>query len=101
MALNIEFQPITRPRNYAPQRTFVTKWDVEIENTRAKKIARSRERFTKYFDDQFDLHSDSLPIPEQDFWDDYSFASFDVPRKRLIEFDDFDFDESVAKRPRI
>jgi len=49
--LNIEFQPIVAPRNYAPTRTFVTKWDVEIDNNRAKKIARRRDRDTKYFDD--------------------------------------------------
>jgi hypothetical protein len=47
--LNIEFSPIVRPVNYAPERTFVTKWDVEIENNRAKKIARTRDRDTKYF----------------------------------------------------
>ena len=58
--LNIEFQPIVANRNYAPERTFVTKWDVEIENNRAKKIARNRDRDTKYFE-QFDEHSDSLP----------------------------------------
>lgn len=58
--LNIEFSPITRPRNYAPERTFVTKWDVEIENNRTKKISRGRERDTKYFEN-FDEHADSLP----------------------------------------
>ena len=49
--LNIEFQPITRPRNYAPERTFVTKWDVEIDRNRVKKINRARDRTAKYFDD--------------------------------------------------
>ena len=58
--LNIEFQPIVAPRNYAPTRTFVTKWDVEIDNNRAKKIARRRDRDTKYFDD-FE-HVDLPPI---------------------------------------
>jgi hypothetical protein len=53
--------PLVADRNYAPERTFVTKWDVEIENTRVKKISRGRERDTKYFDD-FDQHSDSLPV---------------------------------------
>ena len=52
--------PIVSDRNYAPTRTFVTKWDVEIENNRAKKISRRRERDTKYFED-FDQHGDSLP----------------------------------------
>jgi hypothetical protein len=60
MSLNIDFQPIVAPRNYPPTRTFVTKWDVEIDNNRAKKIARRRDRDTKYFDD-FDHHADSLP----------------------------------------
>jgi hypothetical protein len=50
MSLNIEFQPIVPDRNYAPTRTFITKWDVEIDNNRAKKIARRRDRTAKYFD---------------------------------------------------
>ena len=58
--LNIEFQPIVADRTYAPIRTFVTKWDVEIENNRAKKISRRRERDSKYFE-EFDQHGDSLP----------------------------------------
>ena len=58
--LNIEFQPIVADRTYAPIRTFITKWDVEIENNRAKKISRQRERDTKYFE-EFDQHGDSLP----------------------------------------
>jgi hypothetical protein len=48
--LNIEFQPFVSTRNYAPIRTFITKWDVEIENNRIKKLSRRRERDTKYFD---------------------------------------------------
>lgn len=54
------FVPIVRERNYAPTRTFVTKWDVEIDRNRVKKINRGRDRTAKYFDD-FDHHSDSLP----------------------------------------
>ena len=53
--------PVVTARNYTPERTFVTKWDIEIENTRAKKISRGRERDTKYFDD-FDQYGDSLPV---------------------------------------
>lgn len=68
--LNIEFQPIVSDRNYAPTRTFVTKWDVEIENNQAKKKSRRRERDTKYFE-QFDQHGDSLPpIVNQCEYDD-------------------------------
>ena len=49
------FVPIIAVRNYAPTRTFVTKWDVEIENNRAKKKSRNRDRDTKYsFDQDFD-----------------------------------------------
>jgi hypothetical protein len=54
------FDPIVRQRNYAPTRTFVTKWDVEIDRNRVKKINRARDRSAKYFDD-FDHHADSLP----------------------------------------
>ena len=57
------FVPIMPDRNYAPTRTFVTKWDVEIENNRTKKISRRREHDTKYFDyyDDFEKYEDSLP----------------------------------------
>ena len=61
-ALNLEFQPISRPRHYTPERTFITKWDVEINNNRMKKIARRRDRDTKYF----------VPIHENDNDCDYN-----------------------------
>ena len=51
------FDPILRQRNYAPTRTFVTKWDFEIDRNRIKKINRGRDRTAKYFDDvEFPLH---------------------------------------------
>lgn len=58
--LNIKFQPVT-VRNYTPERSFVTKWDIEIEKTRTKKISRRRERDSKYFD-YFEQYNDSLPV---------------------------------------
>ena len=58
-SLNIKFQPVT-VRNYTPERSFVTKWDIETEKTRAKKISRRRERDSKYFD-YFEQYNDSLP----------------------------------------
>ena len=64
--------PIVSDRTYAPTRTFVTKWDVEIENNRAKKISRRRERDTKYFDD-FDQHADSLPSEVRSEYGDESY----------------------------
>lgn len=65
--------PLVFQRNYAPTRTFVTKWDVEIENNRAKKISRRRERDTKYFE-EFDQHGDSLPpiVVISEYEDTYS-----------------------------
>lgn len=66
--LNINFQNVT-VRNYTPERTFITKWDVEIQKNRVKKISRNRDRDTKYFDD-FDQHSDSLPIKEEEVYCD-------------------------------
>jgi len=60
--LNIEIQPFVADRTYAPTRTFITKWDVEIENNRAKKISRRRERDTKYFDYFEEV---SLPVLKQ------------------------------------
>jgi hypothetical protein len=66
--LNIKFSPIVADRNYAPTRTFVTKWDVEIENNRAKKIARTRERDSKYFDyyEDAEILAESLPVKQHD-----------------------------------
>lgn len=61
--------PVVAERNYAPIRTFVTKWDVEIENNRAKKISRRRERDTKYFQ-EFDEHGDSLPEVRSEYGDE-------------------------------
>lgn len=55
------FDPIVRLRNYAPTRTFVTKWDVEIDRNRVKKINRGRDRSAKYFD-YFDLPEDYYPV---------------------------------------
>jgi hypothetical protein len=65
--------PVVSDRNYAPTRTFVTKWDVEIENNRTKKISRGRERDTKYFE-EFDQHGDSLPpiVVLSEYEDTYS-----------------------------
>uniref|UniRef100_A0A6C0D1X8 Uncharacterized protein n=1 Tax=viral metagenome TaxID=1070528 RepID=A0A6C0D1X8_9ZZZZ len=57
--------PFVADRNYAPTRTFVTKWDIEIDNNRAKKIARRRERDTKYFD-YYDEEYESLPLGQID-----------------------------------
>ena len=74
------FVPIMPDRNYAPTRTFVTKWDVEIENNRTKKITRRREHDTKYFDysDDFEKYEDSLPpIVDQSEYDTYSDDSND------------------------
>ena len=64
--------PIVSDRNYAPTRTFVTKWDVEIENNRSKKISRRRERDTKYFQ-EFDEHGDSLPPEVRSEYGDESY----------------------------
>ena len=73
--LNIEFSPIVSDRNYAPERTFITKWDVEIENNRAKKIARTRDRDTKYFIDNIDyqlpttsITRGQVPKVQEDVW---------------------------------
>jgi hypothetical protein len=65
-ALNLEFQPNFRARHYTPERTFVTKWDVEINNNRMKKIARRRERDTKYF---VPIHENDNDCENNDFND--------------------------------
>ena len=58
--------PFVADRNYAPTRTFVTKWDVEIENNRTKKLSRCRERDTKYFDYYDDEYESPLPVQVDD-----------------------------------
>lgn len=67
--------PFVADRNYAPTRTFVTKWDVEIENNRAKKITRTRDRDTKYFD-YYDENYETLPAAIQN-QDDESESDYD------------------------
>ena len=57
--------PFVADRNYAPTRTFVTKWDVEIENNRTKKISRGRERDSKYFDYYTDEYETLPEVNEQ------------------------------------
>lgn len=44
----MDFVPIVRPRNYAPTRLFVTKWEHEQEKTAKKKRERRAEHDYKY-----------------------------------------------------
>jgi hypothetical protein len=44
----MDFVPIVRPRNYAPIRLFVTKWEQEQEKTAKKKRERRAEHDYKY-----------------------------------------------------
>ena len=44
----MDFVPIVRPRNYAPTRLFVTKWEQEQEKTAKKKRERRAEHDYKY-----------------------------------------------------
>jgi hypothetical protein len=58
--------PFVADRYYAPTRTFVTKWDVEIENNRIKQRSRSRERDNKYFDYYDEEYESSFPVQVDD-----------------------------------
>lgn len=93
--LNIEFSPIVADRNYAATRTFVPKWDVEIDNNHAKKKSRNRDRDTKYFieqDFEYQLpYSTSCVIPLQvqvteaeDVWDIESSDDGEETRQRWL-----------------
>ena len=66
------FVPMVQPRNYAPTRTFITKWDVEIANNRTKKMSRSRERDSKYFHSDTDYDLPEMPEGQDDKSDDGS-----------------------------
>ncbi len=57
----INMDPIVSKRNYAPTRTFVSKWDIEINHNRNKKISRNRDRDTKYVD-YFDRDDGDEPL---------------------------------------
>ena len=74
--------PFVADRTYAPTRTFITKWDVEIENNRTKKLSRCRERDTKYFD-YYDENFESLPP-----------AQVDVSESDELESDDGEGEET-------
>jgi hypothetical protein len=47
LVIDIVFGPI-KTRNYTPIRTFITKWDVELDRKRVKKVSRIKERDNKY-----------------------------------------------------
>ena len=70
--------PFVADRNYAPTRTFVTKWDVEIENNRIKKRSRSRERDTKYFDYYNEDYESPLPVKVNSEVDDGSDCGWEL-----------------------
>ena len=101
MSLNIESQPITRPRNFPPERTFVTKWDVEIDRNRVKKINRGRDRSAKYFDD-FDL-PDYYPVNAPEPKTRVSFKEFcdDLISIHTYQYDtDYDSDGEETRHMR-
>jgi hypothetical protein len=85
---SIDFMPFAE-RNYAPTRTFVTKWDIEIKNNRAKKINRNRDRDAKYFD-----YYDS----ESEFVYEYFDDEYDYERNnKSINMNDGDGEETREK----
>ena len=49
----MDLTPIIRPRNYAPIRTFVTKWEHEQMKTAKKKRERRSENDYKYATQDF------------------------------------------------
>ena len=59
-SLKMDFVPIVRPRNYAPIRLFVTKWEPEQEKTAKKKRERRAEHDYKYAEQ--DLTDETLYI---------------------------------------
>ena len=66
----MDFTPTIRSRNYAPIRTFVTKWEHEQVKTAKKKRERRSEHDYKYTE-QRELTSDTLFITWKD--DEYSY----------------------------
>lgn len=56
----MDFVPIVRPRNYAPIRLFVAKWEQEQEKTAKKKRERRAEHDYKYAEQ--DLTNETLYI---------------------------------------
>ena len=74
----MDFTPIIRSRNYAPIRTFVTKWEHEQVKTAKKKRERRSEYDYKYTD-QRELTNDILFMTWKD--DPYSY------NKEVFRFD--------------
>lgn len=54
----MDFEPTIRPRNYAPTRLFVTKWEQEQEKTAKKKRDRRAEHDYKYA--EHDMNDETL-----------------------------------------
>ena len=100
----LNMEPIIRPRHFRPIRTFITKWDVEIENNRIKDKSRRRERFNKYYT-ELDTIYHTPEAPKL-----ITFAMIDAvkkytgtnPLKRNLNDDcDCDYDYDPVKRRRI
>lgn len=56
----MDFEPTIRPRNYAPTRLFVTKWEQEQVKTAKKKRERRAEHDYKYAEN--DVNDETLYI---------------------------------------
>lgn len=90
-------EPVFSRRHFTPIRTFVTKWDVEIDRNRSKKISRNRDRDSKYFD-HFDYELDHFTQIVHAQWLDV-LKRVSTPAQVLQ--DNQDYCEPPLKRARI
>jgi hypothetical protein len=75
----MEFVPI-RPRNYAPTRYFVTKWEHEQEKTAKKKRERRSEHDYKYSPQDFSSETIFLTCTRDRLYDILQKEAYNKPR---------------------
>jgi len=75
----MEFVPI-RPRNYAPTRYFVTKWEHEQVKTAKKKRERRSEHDYKYTPQDFSSETLFLTCTRDRLYDILQKEAYDKPR---------------------
>jgi hypothetical protein len=78
----MDFTPILRPRNYAPIRIFVTKWEHEQVKTAKKKRERRTEHDYKYTEQDFSSETLFLTCTRDRLYDIIQKEAYDKPDRR-------------------
>jgi hypothetical protein len=81
----MDFVPTVRPRNYAPIRLFVTKWDQEQAKTAKKKRERRAEYDYKHSEQIFSSETLFLTCTRDRLYDIIQKEVYDKPDRRYEE----------------